>query len=158
MKITGLVFGSFSVGLLAFAVSVAQDTTPPPDTSGTQSSAQQAGTKPAGLPNPASVNCEKKGGKSDPQGKKVNRVQVSQWKRAEEWALGEMPPDDNTQAPAAIDQRQRRSKLAKMRMNPWSRSGRGRGLLLPANVGERLAQMNLPELPPWAGQLQPNPC
>ena len=49
MKITGFVLGSFSVGLLALAVSVAQDTTPPPDTSGTQPAAQQPATKPAGL-------------------------------------------------------------------------------------------------------------
>ena len=107
MKITGLVFGSFSVGLLAFAVSVAQDTTPPPDTSGTQSSAQQAGTKPAGLPNPASVNCDKNGGKLKIRMGKNGEYGVFKFpnvKVCEVWALfrGKCSPDaENTQAPAA---------------------------------------------------------
>jgi len=107
MKITGLVLGSFSVGLLALAVSVAQDTTPPPDTSGAKPSTQQPATKPTGLPNPASVNCEKKGGTLKIRKGKKGEYGVCKFpngKECEEWALfrGKCSPDaDNAPTPAA---------------------------------------------------------
>ena len=150
MKITGLVFGSFSVGLLAFAVSVAQDTTPPPDTSGTQSSAQQAGTKPAGLPNPASVNCEKKGGKLKIRKGKKGEYGVCKFpngKECEEWALfrGKCSPTRRTlrRQPPGPTKRIKTPDCVKSAKNAHESAWRQvrnekRGLLLPANVGERL--------------------
>ena len=104
--------GTVLFGVLTLAVALAQEPTPPTaDTPSSKPSADKPATKRTGLANPASVNCEKKGGKLEIRKGKKGEYGVCKFpngKECEEWALFRgkcSPEDEKVPAPASPDQK-----------------------------------------------------
>src|SRR6185369_7846201 len=95
--------GFLLFGVLTLGVSLAQDPTPP--------TTDAPAKKSAGLANPASVNCEKKGGKLEIRKGKNGEYGVCKFpngKECEEWALFRgkcSPEDEKAPAQASPDQK-----------------------------------------------------
>jgi putative hemolysin len=101
-----ILFSALTLGVLA------QDPTPPAaDTPASKPAAEKPATKRTGLANPASVNCEKKGGKLEIRKGKKGEYGVCKFpngKECEEWALFRgkcSPEDENAPAPVSPDQK-----------------------------------------------------
>jgi uncharacterized protein len=99
-------------GVLLLGVCLAQDPTPPTtDAPASKPSADKPATKRTGLANPASVNCEKKGGKLEIRKGKKGEYGVCKFpngKECEEWALFRgkcSPEDEKAPAQASPDQK-----------------------------------------------------
>ena len=99
-------------GLLTLGLSLAQDSTPPAaDAPASKPPADKPAKKSTGLANPASVNCEKKGGKLEIRKGKKGEYGVCKFpngKECEEWALFRgkcSPEDEKAPAPASPDQK-----------------------------------------------------
>lgn len=101
-----------SVFILSWTLLMAQDQTPAEQKSEQTAPASSSAKPHAGLANPASVNCEKKGGKLEIRKGKKGEYGVCKFpngKECEEWALlrGKCSPDDansKTPAPKPADQ------------------------------------------------------
>jgi uncharacterized protein len=105
------------LGLVLFSaftlcVSLAQEPTPRvTDTPASKPAADKPTTKRTGLANPASVNCEKKGGKLEIRKGKKGEYGVCKFpngKECEEWALFRgkcSPEDEKAPAQASPDQK-----------------------------------------------------
>ena len=105
--------GLILFGVLTLGVFAAQEQSPPPatDTPASKPPADKAATKRTGLANPASVNCEKKGGKLEIRKGKKGEYGVCKFpngKECEEWALFRgkcSPEDEKAPAPVSPDQK-----------------------------------------------------
>ena len=104
--------GFLLFGVLTLGVSLAQDPTPPTtDAPASKPSPDKPAKKSAGLANPASVNCKKKGGKLEIRKGKKGEYGVCKFpngKECEEWALFRgkcSPEDEKAPAQASPDQK-----------------------------------------------------
>ena len=116
MKVgTSFLFTSFLglilFGVLTCGVCAAQEQAPATEAPANKPSADKPAPKRTGLANPASVNCEKKGGKLDIRKGKKGEYGVCKFpngKECEEWALFRgkcSPEDEKAPAPVSPDQK-----------------------------------------------------